>query len=380
VIPAYYGMRNLQTHHSMMDMLEKGAHSVKSGYEGFRATFKKKPSPRPLVREHSNGQATNVMGAGSRPRPRAALADADRSKRMTHPPSGVRRSSSEDDYLSNGASVERRAAAAPAGGALRRVQTEDMMLRAHTPPPQTRAAGQRFGSISSPLAAPRTHRHKHDQTGSEADVRAERNEHGAHRHGAVNTWLAEQGAQGGRDLRIDTGPAVDSRRQQGGGGGGERAGAFEPPRPETSHDAQAHARAHKPGLLNYSRESMSGLAMRMRGRGALNDSQDSTSLPSNFAQTIALEADRKTCNYPNCNKRFSEIAVVRKLQRYHCKKCDRYFCDAHKSKSHHGCPSLPGVRRSAPFNGETTSGAASWRASEWETAADSPFLDSIAHE
>lgn len=91
-----------------------------------------------------------------------------------------------------------------------------------------------------------------------SDVRAERNEHGAHRHGAVNTWLAEQGAQGGRDLRIDTGPAVDSRRQQGGGGGGERAGAFEPPRPETSHDAQAHARAHKPGLLNYSRESMSG--------------------------------------------------------------------------------------------------------------------------
>ena len=91
-----------------------------------------------------------------------------------------------------------------------------------------------------------------------SDVREERNEHGAHRHGAVNTWLAEQGAQGGRDLRIDTGPAVDSRRQQGGGGGGERAGAFEPPRLETSLDAQAHARAHKPGLLNYSRESMSG--------------------------------------------------------------------------------------------------------------------------
>ena len=35
----------------------------------------------------------------------------------------------------------------------------------------------------------------------------------------------------------------------------------------------------------------------------------------------------------------------RLLQRHQCKKCRRYFCDAHKSKSFHSCPGLPGVRR-----------------------------------
>ena len=33
-------------------------------------------------------------------------------------------------------------------------------------------------------------------------------------------------------------------------------------------------------------------------------------------------------------------ACLDALQRYQCKKCEFYFCDAHKSKIHHGCPYL----------------------------------------
>ena len=28
---------------------------------------------------------------------------------------------------------------------------------------------------------------------------------------------------------------------------------------------------------------------------------------------------------------------VRKMQRYQCKKCLGFYCEVHKSKSHHGC-------------------------------------------
>jgi len=149
ICPLFYFVRNVQTHQSMTELLEQGARSVKSGYEGVRATFKLKPSARPLVREHSNGQASKVFNSGSRDRSqsRAPLADADRAKRMTHPPSGLHRSHSED-LMSKGASTERqRPTPTPARGPLLRAQTEELALRAHSPSPQTRAVGQRFGSI-----------------------------------------------------------------------------------------------------------------------------------------------------------------------------------------------------------------------------------------
>jgi hypothetical protein len=188
VVPMYYGIRNLQTQYSMKDILEQATESAKSMGVAARASFKLRNSPRTkaLSRENSKTQQGNVINAGSgRSQSRAPMSEADKAKRMTHPPSGLRRSKSQEarafalaeddekgslmaagalpfpmlDSTSGRRSEEAinmqqgRAGTRPAAGALRRGQTDACIAAVFhkgggSPElDSTRTAGRRFGSI-----------------------------------------------------------------------------------------------------------------------------------------------------------------------------------------------------------------------------------------
>jgi len=133
------------------------------------------------------------------------------------------------------------------------------------------------------------------------------------------------------------------------------------------------------------------------------------------ACTCHAVGDKRCCNFEDCDKKFSNVFIVRKFlqvlfrrsapsssqctavtfrpsvkcsqaiktpvrtpvlclygagltlhvllaQSYQCKKCLKYYCSAHKSKSHHGCAALLQANR---LRSQAASGTSAIRSDEW---------------
>ena len=86
------------------------------------------------------------------------------------------------------------------------------------------------------------------------------------------------------------------------------------------------------GARSRHNTSATALFQRFRGHAGRGGEGD-----EHGADVLLEYKASKYCNYASCNKQFSKWTVLRKMQRYQCDRCKRYFCEVHKSKSHHGC-------------------------------------------